>query len=73
MIERKMSPILKWAGGKTQLLESIKGKVPKTYNRYYEPFIGGGAVFLAVSPTVARINDTNEQLVNLYRQLRVTM
>ncbi len=69
-MEKRMSPVLKWAGGKTQLLNSIMEKVPKTYNRYYEPFIGGGAVFLAVSPTAASINDTNEQLVNLYRQLK---
>ena len=69
-MEKRMSPVLKWAGGKTQLLNSIMEKVPKTDNRYYEPFIGGGAVFLAVSPTAASINDTNEQLVNLYRQLK---
>lgn len=70
MAERRMSPVLKWAGGKTQLLEPITARMPKAYNCYYEPFIGGGAVFLTVSPDKAVINDINEQLVNLYRQLK---
>lgn len=71
MANRKMSPVLKWAGGKTQLLDPITEAMPKTYNRYYEPFIGGGAVLFAVSPTVAIINDINEQLINVYRQLKL--
>ena len=50
MPERKMSPVLKWAGGKTQLLGAIMTRLPKDYNRYYEPFIGSGAVFLAINP-----------------------
>jgi DNA adenine methylase len=70
MIERSMSPVLKWAGGKTQLLENIINNMPKEYNRYYEPFVGGGAVFLAVSPKEAVLNDINVQLINLYQQLR---
>jgi DNA adenine methylase len=70
MVKRNMTPVLKWAGGKTQLLESIVGNMPKEYNNYYEPFVGGGAVFLAVSPSMAVLNDINEQLVNLYRQIK---
>ncbi|MFQ9177185.1 MAG: DNA adenine methylase [Christensenellaceae bacterium] len=70
MVARQMSPVLKWAGGKTQLLAQITARMPKTYNRYYEPFIGGGAVWLAVTPEQAVINDTNEQLINLYRQMK---
>lgn len=70
MAERKMSPVLKWAGGKTQLLEQIAGNMPASYNRYYEPFIGGAAVLLGISPVQAFVNDVNEQLVNLYTQLR---
>lgn len=68
-----MSPVLKWAGGKTQLLDPITERMPKTYNRYYEPFIGGGAVFLSISPATATINDTNEQLINLYQQLKANV
>ena len=70
MVARQMSPVLKWAGGKTQLLDTITARMPKTYNRYYEPFVGGGAVWLTVMPEQAVINDTNEQLINLYRQLK---
>lgn len=66
----KLSPVLKWAGGKTQLLDAITERMPKKYNRYFEPFIGGSAVLFAVEPEKAFINDINEQLVNLYKQIK---
>ena len=66
----KMSPVLKWAGGKTQLLEQLTNRIPIKYNRYFEPFIGGGALWLSIAPEHAFINDTNEQLINLYMQLK---
>lgn len=66
----KMSPVLKWAGGKTQLLNSITERMPGTYNRYFEPFVGSGAVFLSIAPQNTFINDINPQLINLYRQLK---
>ena len=68
--EKRMSPVLKWAGGKTQLLDSIISRFPRTYERYFEPFIGGGAVFLSARPNVAYINDINKQLINLYQRLK---
>ncbi|MBO6305195.1 MAG: DNA adenine methylase [Selenomonadaceae bacterium] len=70
MSDKKMTPVLKWAGGKTQLLEQIKENMPTEYNRYYEPFIGGAAVLFGVLPLQAFINDVNEQLINLYTQLK---
>ncbi|MDE7390296.1 MAG: Dam family site-specific DNA-(adenine-N6)-methyltransferase [Lachnospiraceae bacterium] len=70
MASKRMTPVLKWAGGKTQLIEPIMSKIPKYYNNYFEPFIGGGAILFAVSPQNAYINDTNEQLINLYIQLK---
>ena len=70
MQERKMSPVLKWAGGKTQLLEQIAGRMPSEYSNYYEPFIGGAAVLFGISPVQAFVNDVNEQLINLYVQLK---
>ena len=73
MLERKMSPVLKWAGGKTQLLDHIADSMPAEYNNYYEPFIGGAAVLFGVSPAQAFVNDVNEQLVNLYTQLKVAV
>ena len=67
---KKMGPFVKWAGGKGQLLERIQMRTPNNYGTYYEPFIGGGAVLLGVKPKKAVINDTNEQLINVYRQLK---
>jgi len=62
-------PILKWAGGKTQLLGSLLPKVPASYNRYIEPFLGGGAMFFAMQPKSAIIADSNPELINMYRQV----
>lgn len=62
-------PILKWAGGKSQLLPSLLPKIPLAYNRYVEPFVGGAALFFALQPEKAIISDSNPELVNLYRQV----
>nr|WP_308699368.1 DNA adenine methylase [Mycoplasma sp. CSL7491-lung] len=45
-MEFKLTPFVKWAGGKKQLLHILKNKIPKEFNTYYEPFVGGGALFL---------------------------
>lgn len=60
-------PLLKWAGGKTQLLGEIVPKMPKKHSRYIEPFFGGGALFFAVKPENGIIADSNPELINLYR------
>ena len=60
-------PILKWAGGKTQLLQHLLPKIPKEYNKYIEPFFGGGALFFALKPKNSIIADSNPELINLYR------
>lgn len=70
MDKLRISPFVKWAGGKKQLLERLEERMPETYGRYYEPFIGGGALLLDVQPKNAIINDVNEQLLNVYRQLK---
>ena len=62
-------PILKWAGGKTQLLGELLPKVPSSYNRYIEPFVGGGAMFFALQPENGLIADSNPELINMYRQV----
>lgn len=67
----QISPFVKWAGGKKQLLTRLKEHMPSEYNRYYEPFIGGGALLFSVQPEHAVINDVNAQLLNVYRQLKV--
>ena len=62
-------PLLKWAGGKTQLLGEIIPKMPQNYARYIEPFFGGGAIFFAVRPEGGIISDSNPELVNLYQSV----
>lgn len=62
-------PILKWAGGKTQMLSDLIPKVPTSYGRYIEPFFGGGAMFFALQPENAVIADSNPELINMYRQV----
>jgi DNA adenine methylase len=63
-------PILKWAGGKRQLLSEITGLFPTTYNAYHEPFIGGGAVFFYLNPSTGTVNDLNTHLTRLYEITR---
>lgn len=62
-------PVLKWAGGKTQMLNSIMPKVPEKYGRYIEPFFGGGALFFALNPEQAVIADSNPELINMYYEV----
>lgn len=70
----KLHPIVKWLGGKTQLLPEIVSQIPTDTDIYVEPFLGGGAVFLDVlvsRPNIKLfiINDANEQLMSLYGNL----
>lgn len=62
-----MHPFVKWAGGKTQLLDRIRELMPKEYNHYYEPFIGGGALLFSVAPKNFTINDFNSELIQAYK------
>ena len=63
-------PYLKWAGGKSQLEGVILPKCPPKYNVYYEPFVGAGAIFFALQPEKAVINDLNSQLCLTYLVIR---
>ncbi|MGQ2226280.1 DNA adenine methylase [Fructobacillus fructosus] len=63
-------PFVKWAGGKRQLLPEIKEHMPKHFNSYFEPFVGGGAVFLSQQLPNIVINDFNEELTNTYKIVR---
>lgn len=66
----KARPFIKWAGGKAQLLAQLRQRLPSKYGRYYEPFIGGGALFFDLSPQSAYISDVNQELVNCYQIVR---
>ena len=64
----RVAPFIKWAGGKSQLLEYMK--VPARFRTYHEPFLGGGAVFFALQPRSAFLSDVNEELTNAYRVVK---
>lgn len=66
-LEKEMRPFVKWAGGKTQILGKIKALLPERWNRYYEPFIGGGALLFSIAPNDFVINDMNGELISVYR------
>jgi DNA adenine methylase len=63
-------PFLKWAGGKTRLISQYKDHFPQHYQTYYEPFLGGGAVFFHLQPSHAVLTDINADLVITYRCVR---
>lgn len=65
-----IQPFLKWAGGKRQLLPHISKFYPKTFNRYFEPFVGAGAVFMDLKHTDIVINDLNSDLMNVYEVVK---
>ena len=65
-----MNPVLKYRGGKAREIPRFIQYIPDAFNRYIEPFFGGGAVFFYLEPDNAIINDVNERLVTFYQQLR---
>ena len=69
-INRSATPFLKWAGGKSQLLTEIRSRLPRQFNRYFEPFLGGGAVFFDLAPKQAILSDANKDLINCYKVVR---
>lgn len=70
MIESK-KPLLKWPGGKRFLAGRLANALDRArYNRYFEPFAGGAALFFALSPSRASLSDTNSDLINLYQVVR---
>lgn len=72
-LETRIKPILKWAGGKSAVLPQLIQHFPKSFDRFVEPFFGGGAVFFALNPTVPAIaNDVNPELIELYTVVRDT-
>lgn len=70
--EPAASPFVKWAGGKSQLLAQLAPFLPSrsSFRRYFEPFLGGGAVFFRLQPHDAVLSDVNDELVNAYRVVR---
>ena len=65
-----MNPVLKYRGGKSREIPRFLQYIPDDFNRYIEPFFGGGAVFFYLEPDHAIINDANGRLMTFYQQLR---
>lgn len=65
-----VKPFVKWVGGKKQLMEVINLYRPKTFGRYYEPFVGGGSVFMNLQYSKTTINDYNTELINVYEVVK---
>ena len=65
-----LQPFVKWAGGKRQIMDKLLEYKPKKFKRYYEPFVGGGALLLELEPNHATINDFNKELTYVYKCLR---
>ena len=64
-----MKPLLKWPGGKSRELDQVYGLIPE-YDRYLEPFFGGGAMYFQLQPDRAAINDTAKDLMEFYHMVR---
>lgn len=65
-----ISPFVKWAGGKRQIMNCLLEYKPKKYKHYFEPFVGGGALLMELEPIHATINDSNKELMSVYKCLR---
>lgn len=66
----KVRPFVKWVGGKGRLVPQLLEHFPEEYNDYYEPFVGGGALFFAIAPPVAHISDMNNVLISAYKRIK---
>jgi DNA adenine methylase len=62
-------PIVKWAGGKSRLIHELLARAPAEFDRYYEPFVGGGALFFRLQPHAAVLGDKNPDLIEMYRSV----
>lgn len=68
----KIKPFVKWAGGKTQILDKLKDLMPKEYGTYFEPFLGGGAMLFNLTPNKAVVSDYNNELMLAYKSFQNT-
>ncbi len=65
-----VAPVVKWVGGKRQLLDTLKPLLPKRITTYCEPFIGGGAMLFSLQPSKAYVNDINSELIQVYTTIK---
>jgi DNA adenine methylase len=65
-----LKPFLRWAGGKSRITKLLANYVPENYNRYWEPFLGSGALYFYLCPSKAYLSDSNGALVDCYKNVR---
>lgn len=65
-----LKPLLKWAGGKEKEIKYIVPCLPDSFNRYFEPFVGGGSVYMSFEAAHYFINDKSDELISLYRNIQ---
>ncbi|MFI7332830.1 DNA adenine methylase [Micromonospora aurantiaca (nom. illeg.)] len=68
---KSLVPFLKWPGGKRWLVALYPHLIPATFNRYIEPFLGGGSVYFHLQPTVATLGDANLDVVRAFRGIKL--
>jgi DNA adenine methylase len=68
--ETVAAPIVKWVGGKTKLLPELLARMPQQFERYFEPFAGGAALFFRLAPSRAVLTDSNADLIGLYTAIK---
>jgi DNA adenine methylase len=66
----KAQPFVKWVGGKRQLIEQFQSLFPTEFGDYYEPFLGGGAVFFNIHKKKSYLSDMNAELINVYQVIK---
>ena len=66
------SPLVKWAGGKRSIMNELTSRMPNKINNYYEPFVGGGAVFFATQFNNANLSDLNSDLIMVYNVVKTS-
>lgn len=77
MLVSNIKPFVKWAGGKNGLINSLISFIPKNFNSYFEPFVGGGALFFylknlnILNSKKTYLNDKNTELINAYKQIKI--
>lgn len=76
MSNLKLKPVVKWAGGKSKIINQLSNYIPSKFNNYHEPFLGGGALFFHLYPEIklnnskACLSDNVEELINLYQVIK---
>ena len=65
-----VAPVLKWVGGKRQLLDTLTPLLPNRFTTYCEPFVGGGAMLFNMQPNTAYVNDINSELIRVYNVIQ---